>query len=407
MNNYDVIVVGAGISGMSFAHYAAKAGKEVLVLEKSDSPGGSLCTAQNAFAVDSNAPSQNPFWIELGAHTCYNSYQNLIDIIEDCGIANQITARAKVPFRLWKNDKVKSFTSQINFLEMLISVPRIFTSKKDGRTVAEYYGSIVGRRNFKKVFSALFSAVPSQNADDFPADALFKKRARRKDILKHYTLKNGLGSIAEAIAAHHNFEITYGTNINGLEAVDAGYRVRTNHGAFECANLAICTPVGIAASLTTTLHPALSSLLNKIRYQQIESFGVVVPAESTPLKPFAGLVPVDDVFFSAVSRDTVPDSKYRGFTFHFKPGACTAEEKTEKVCHVLGVDQSQILDSYHKINIVPSLRLGHYDLVKQIEQQLGGSDLYLGGNYFAGLSIEDCVSRSKEEVRRMLKRRTS
>jgi flavin-dependent dehydrogenase len=30
MENYDVIVVGAGISGMSFAHYATKAGFKTL-----------------------------------------------------------------------------------------------------------------------------------------------------------------------------------------------------------------------------------------------------------------------------------------------------------------------------------------------------------------------------------------
>ena len=34
MAQYDVIVVGGGISGMSFAHYAKKAGFKCLILEK-------------------------------------------------------------------------------------------------------------------------------------------------------------------------------------------------------------------------------------------------------------------------------------------------------------------------------------------------------------------------------------
>jgi oxygen-dependent protoporphyrinogen oxidase len=193
MEKYDVVVVGAGISGMSFAHYAAKANLKTLVLEKADKPGGSFDTYKSQKAA-------GDFWIELGAHTCYNSYRNLIEVMEECGIVGEISPRAKVPFRALVGDQIKSFPSQINFLELLISVPKLFTKKKEGETVESYYGSIVGKKNFKKIFSALFSAVPSQNADEFPADALFKKRERRKDILKHYTMKNGLASITNAVA---------------------------------------------------------------------------------------------------------------------------------------------------------------------------------------------------------------
>jgi oxygen-dependent protoporphyrinogen oxidase len=166
MEKYDVIVVGAGISGMSFAHYAAKANLKTLVLEKANKQGGSFDTHRSQKAGD--------FWIELGAHTCYNSYRNLIEVMEECGIVGEISPRAKVPFRALVGDQIKSFPSQINFLELLISIPKLFAKKKAGETVESYYGSIVGKKNFKKIFSALFSAVPSQNADEFPADALFK-----------------------------------------------------------------------------------------------------------------------------------------------------------------------------------------------------------------------------------------
>ena len=134
----------------------------------------------------------------------------------------------------------------------------------------------------------------------------------------------------------------------------------------------------------------------------IESFGVVVEKSATDLKPFAGLVPTNDDFFSAVSRDTVPDDKYRGFTFHFKPGKLSKEEKIGKICHILHIRQDQIVEMKEKQNIVPSLRLGHYELVEEIDQLLRASNLFLSGNYFAGLSIEDCVSRSKAEVQRMV-----
>lgn len=393
MENYDVIVVGAGISGMSFAHYAAKAGQKVLVVEKSDRTGGSFHSA----TTDSN-----DFWLELGAHTCYNSYRNLIEVMEDCSILNEITPRAKVPFKLLIDHQVKSFISQINFFELLTSLPKAFSKKKDGETVMTYYGSILGKKNFKKVFSALFSAVPSQNADDFPADALFKKRQRRKDVLKHYTLKKGLESITRAIASNDEIELRYNENITSILKKDELVTVETKSGKFSCAKLALCTPVTATGGLLQGLADELAEKIKKIQYQEIESFGVVIDKGASVIEPFAGLVPVNDHFFSAVSRDTVPDEKFRGFTFHFKPARLTKEEKIEKVCDVLGISEDKILTSFEKVNLVPSLRLGHYDLVDEIDQLLKGLPIFISGNYFAGLSIEDCVSRSKQEVERML-----
>lgn len=396
MEKYDVIVVGGGISGMSFAHYATKAGQRVLVLEKEARIGGS-------FDSKGSNNKQSDFWIELGAHTCYNSYRNLIEVMEDCGVINEITPRANVPFRLLKENQVKSFPSQINFLELLVSVPKLFTKKKAGETVESYYGSIVGKKNFKKVFSALFSAVPSQNADEFPADALFKKRERRKDVLKHFTMKNGLGSITEAIANHDNLEVKYGVEIGKIDRNDSGFMLKTDQGVFSSDHLSICSTITSVPDLIGGIGPELANKITEIKNQRIESYGVVVPKDATELKPFAGLVPTNDAFFSAVSRDTIPDADYRGFTFHFKPDILSADQKLNKVCEVLKIAKDQILEIKERVNIVPSLRLGHYELVDEIDRLLEGKKLFLSGNYFAGLSIEDCVSRSKSEVERMLK----
>ncbi|MDZ7606614.1 MAG: FAD-dependent oxidoreductase [Cyclobacteriaceae bacterium] len=396
MNKTDVIVVGAGISGLSLAHYAKKAGLHVIVLEKESKPGGSFDTF--------NLPnSENGFWIELGAHTCYNSYGNLIEIMEQCGVIGAIRPRAKVPYRLWIDGKFKSFMGQIGFLELLSSLPKAFGKKKTGETVASYYGSILGKRNFEKVFSALFSAVPSQKADDFPADALFKKRDRRKDILKDYTMNNGLQSITDSIVKHNQLEVVCGVQIESITKSNDGFLVKCGAGEYSGKHLAICTPVGVAPKLISASFPDVAGKISQLKYQTIESLGVIVPKESLTQKPFAGLVPINDDFFSIVSRDTVPDDRFRGFTFHFKPGVLTWRQKTEKVCNILGIDTGQIVEMREKSNVVPSLRLGHNELVHEIDRLLQGTGLYISGNYFAGLSIEDCVIRSKTEVERMAK----
>jgi len=392
----DVIVVGAGISGLSFAHFANKAGLRVIVLEKELKAGGSFDTF--------NLPnSDKSFWIELGAHTCYNSYATLIEVMEQCGVLSDINPRAKAPYRLWIEGKFKSFMGQISFLELFSSLPKALGKKKAGETVASYYGTILGRRNFEKVFSALFSAVPSQKADDFPADALFKKRERRKDILKDYTMKNGLQSITDAIVKHNQLEVNYGSQIESITKSNDRFLVKCIAEEYSCKHLAICAPVGVAPQLINLCFPGVAAKISQLKHQAIESLGVIVSKESLDQKSFAGLVPINDDFFSVVSRDTLPDDRFRGFTFHFKPGLLSWRQKTEKVCNILGIDTGQILEMREKTNTVPSLRLGHHEIIAEIDAMLKGENIFLSGNYFGGLAIEDCVVRSKAEVERMIK----
>ena len=40
MEEFDIIIVGAGPAGLALAHYATKADKKILILEKEDTIGG-------------------------------------------------------------------------------------------------------------------------------------------------------------------------------------------------------------------------------------------------------------------------------------------------------------------------------------------------------------------------------
>ncbi len=46
MKNYDAIIIGAGHNGLANAAYLAKAGLDVVILEKNDFIGGASCTQE-------------------------------------------------------------------------------------------------------------------------------------------------------------------------------------------------------------------------------------------------------------------------------------------------------------------------------------------------------------------------
>src|SRR5512147_888320 len=120
MDRPDVVVIGAGISGLSFAWKAAQAGKQVLVLEKQGRIGGCIYSCRY----------QDGFWYELGAHTVYNSYSGLLDIVVGTGLAEKLVQRgpARAHFGLLKNGNIDWLTPprvlmRLNWFEAAFHAP--------------------------------------------------------------------------------------------------------------------------------------------------------------------------------------------------------------------------------------------------------------------------------------------
>ncbi len=395
-DKYDIIIIGAGISGLSLAHYCAKDGLKTLVIEKSERVGGTLHSH--------HFEDTNEFWVELGAHTCYNSYRNLIGIIEDNAFINKLIPREKVPFKMLVDGQIKSIPSQLNFLELFCSLPRLFTLKKEGQSVRSYYSKIIGNKNFEHVLSPALNAVISQDASDFPANMLFKKRLRRKDIIKKFTLTNGVQTITDSISSQKAIEIVTGKKVLSIGLKGNLFKTATDSEVYESESLAVATPASVATQLLKENFPELSKYLSQIKVESVESVGIAVKKDLVALiPPVAGIIPSSNSFYSVVSRDTVKHDSYRGFTFHFKPGILNNDAKLKRIAEVLGVKPAQIEHMAAKENFVPSLKVGHEALIGKIEQSISTSRLLLTGNYFDGMAIEDCVSRSLKEFMRLKK----
>ncbi len=388
---YDIVIVGSGISGMSLAYYCAMEKLNVLVLEKSDSMGGSFTTVNS-----------DDYWLEMGAHTMYNSYGNFIEIIEGCGLKEEIIQRKKVPYKAFKNGKIRSVISQFSIPELLVSIPSLFSIKKDDQTVESYYSRIVGKKNYKKFFQYMFNAVPSQATNDFPADILFKKRNRRKDILKSFTFKQGIISIIHAISRIPGIDVVTGAGVLSISVGKDSYQIKAeNKEIYNSEYLALAAPVNVAAELTRSFVPEISEEIKKIESVLTDSVGVCIEKKDVNIKEVAGIIGINENFYSVVSRDVVEDENIRGFVFHFEPGKLDNPSKIEFICKVLNISKDKIKDTFYVQNTVPSFKLGQKSIVEEIDTLLKGNKLLLTGNYFSGMAIEDCVSRSKNEFSRI------
>ena len=75
----SVLVIGAGIAGLTAAYQLQKAGYDVQVLEANEEPGGRMRT------VDWEG-----FKVDVGAKFVTSSDKNLLGLVEELGLADQL-----------------------------------------------------------------------------------------------------------------------------------------------------------------------------------------------------------------------------------------------------------------------------------------------------------------------------
>jgi protoporphyrinogen oxidase len=241
--------------------------------------------------------------------------------------------------------------------------------------------------------------------DGFPAEMLFKKRARRKDTPRSYTFVGGLQTLIDGMAQQAGVTVRTQAQVTAISRTDGGFALTMGtQERIASRHVALAIPPKQAADLLAPVAPAVATALGRVRTAAIESVGVVVPSAALTLPRLMGLVPVDDSFFSVVTRDVVPHDHLRALTFHFRAGL-PLEQRIERICAVTRLDRGQFKRLLTHASSLPALAMGHADVTKEIDQQLPGSGLYITGNYFGGLAIEDCSLRSRQEAQRFLEQR--
>jgi UDP-galactopyranose mutase len=405
----DVVVIGGGVSGLSFALKAAQAGRSVTVLERTRRLGGCLHSER--------APSG--YWFELGAHTAYNSYGGFLDLAIAAAAVPAMRERgpARGVIGFLRDGAYKWLTPpkvllELSWLEAALHLPQAVFGSSVGKTLAERFGAMVGKDNYRRVLGPFLSAVPSQRADGFPAagpGSLFKKRPRRKEFLRSYGFDGGLQLVCDGVARAPGLTVAHGAIASALTPVSegegGGLRVACEDGrSFAARTVALASGPKEATALLGPAFPALAEATGAIATVEVDSVGVVLPREKAWMPACAFLVPAEDSFFSCVTRDPFPDEKERAFAFHFRPGLDRAA-RLRRVCEVLRVTEADFAHLAEKRLTLPSPGRDHGARISAIDAALaraqGSGLLALTGNYFEGLAIEDCVQRSFSEWARV------
>lgn len=393
MSDFDCVVIGGGVSGLVSATCMAQAGRRTLLLEATERLGGCI----HSWRPDAD------FWLELGAHTAYNSYAPLLRALAQRGHLDDLLLREKLSYRfLQPSGGTESPMRRLSFIEAALSLPFGLGRAKRGQSVAQWFSRALGKGNYRKLLAPAFAAVLSQPADNFPADWLFRRKPRMKTAPRKYTYAGGLQGLLEALAQDAPFELRRGCKVSAIERTAQGYQLHSaDHAVINCRQIILATPVDAAASLIAGIQPEVARTLQTFPMSSSEAFGVVVDKTQSTLPPVAGLIGADDAFWSVVTRDPVAHARYRGFTFHFRPGLLDAAQKRARVAAVLGVTEDDFLFVAETVNRLPAPGVEHPERIADIDARLANEPLALVGNYLNGLSIGDCAERAERECARL------
>ncbi len=248
--NTDIVIIGAGLTGLTLAFYLKKHGKKVLLLDRENRAGGVI-----------NTINEDGFTYETGPNTGVIGTPELVELFDDLKDKIQVEvphSEAKNRW-IWKNGKWHAlpsgfisaiFTPLFSFRDKFRILAEPF--RKPGNNPNETVDQLVLRRMGKSYLeyavdpfiSGIYAGDPSrlvtryalpklynleQNYGSFIKGAMKKKKEPKTEIEKRVTrevfsVKGGLNSLVEALKK----EITSENFLLGSRKI----KIRTNEKSF-------------------------------------------------------------------------------------------------------------------------------------------------------------------------------
>jgi protoporphyrinogen/coproporphyrinogen III oxidase len=436
----QALVVGGGISGLVCAHALQKAGIEVLLVEASARPGGSI-----------NSVSRDGYLLELGPQS-FSGTAQLRGLCAELGLADQLLeAPAKAPRYVLVNDKLEAVP---------LSPPAFFTSSLiDGPTkwalVRDIFGKSVPpegdesvaafvRRKFSEQLldrlvgpfvSGVYAGDPERLSVRSAFPQLHEAERARGSIVRGMlrltksskgprerptlnTFREGNETLVRTLANRLVSAILLGTRAtNVYRQNDGSYYVSlegSNIDSVSAKSVILATPTDVTGKLVRQLDPSFEPLFASVEYAAVAvvSLGYVKKDVSHSLGGFGFLVPrsaglriLGTVWNSSLFPGRAPDGYALLTTFVGGATDAAATRLThEELSTIVHREIAPLLAirSHPTFCCVtswpralPQYNLGHGDRLASIGKNLPRfPGLFLTGNYLRGPAIGACVEQA-------------
>lgn len=448
---YDVTILGAGITGLIIGYLLKKKGLNPVILEKQDRVGGSVLTLK-----------QDGFLIDAGPNSTLETSPRIQELIGDLQLsdekiyANPVSNKRYIVRKSRLNalpmsppaflkTKLFSFPAKLRlFMEPFISAsdPQLdesladFVRRRLGREFLDYaidpfvsgvYAGVPDKLSVKAAFPKLYAL--EQNYGSILKGAIKgkKERAKRQEVSKSeakmFSFRSGMDILTDTLAKKLDGHIKLNCIVSNIVKSDDLIETEIIHDdkkeKISSKTIALAIPAYEAAELIKPLDQALSESLQSIEYppvamvffgynskesiqRPLDGFGFLVPKKEN--RGILGTIWSSSIFENRAPGDGVALTTFVGGMRQPENVKLEDEYLKELVFNdlndLIGLHKEPDVVIIKKwMKAIPQYQQGHLNIISKVEKfEKEQRNIFLTANYRGGIALGDCIKNAFDYV---------
>ncbi|GAB4287572.1 MAG: protoporphyrinogen oxidase [Ignavibacteriaceae bacterium] len=447
MNDKKIVVLGAGISGLTTAYLLHREGFDVTVVEKNYQPGGSM-----------ESIIENGYLFDRGPNSGLETTPLISKFVNELNLSDQFIYADKSGnkrYILRDNELHPLPMSPPAFLKSQLfsgsAKLRLLAEPFIGRSEDGYYQSIADfvKRRLGKEFldyaidpfvSGVYAGDPEKLSVKSAFPKLYaleenygslmigtirsirerKKRAEKsKQSARMFSFKNGMQTLPRAITNVLGEKVLLSSEVISIERKIRGYNVFINQSGNTInikTDVVLSTiPAYSASNLLKQFDPGIENHLNDIYYppvlviylaykksdvnRPLDGFGFLIPSKEK--KSFLGAIWSSVIFPERAPGDEAAFTLFVGGARNPEVEHANIEVLIKKVTaefeELMKISGKPVFVSNRFWNrAIPQYNLGYVEHEKYFDQfEKKNPGLILSGNFRGGISVGDCIKNSE------------
>lgn len=396
---YDVIIIGAGFSGLISANYAKQHNLNYKILEATDHIGG-LIQTQN---INSN------IYYESGPNSM-RIKDSLYAVCQELDLP-LITSPLSKKIKIYSNNELHSIYSLLDWsiLKLLINTPLAIT---DQTSVYDFFEHHCGQHITNNIIQAIFNGIYSTDIKTMPVSSIIKNPQLlnsisliltnlsntifKKSHNHTATFAQGLTAFIQKISEYISLNnIQLNTTVKSCQYINNIWHV----GEYQAKNIIITVPSYVAYSLHTSLHR-----LKDIQYSTVNTIICKFPNFTNKfLQNYVGWLSSnnnDDNILSGVlhSSSIFPElynNTQDSYITAFQKVAHNSQAIIQHLANLYNCPNIDIISINNYKQALPQYNFKHSEVINNLQLPTG---LHLVNNYSAGISFEDITNLARLTV---------
>lgn len=441
-----IAIIGGGISGLSLAYFLLEKDPELelVVFEAEKRPGGKIWSEKT-----------EGFLCEWGVNGFLDNKPRTIELSKKVSLEplrSNDASRKRFIFsgsRLHRlpesppaflTSRLLSLPGKLRTLAELLVPGKV----KDEETLASFARRRLGKEAYEKLIDPMASGIYAGNPETLSLRACFPRvydlearygglirgmlhlqRERKKKGTAEKvgagpggtltSFYHGMGELVSALRDFLGERIRLGSKVQGIERKGRGYALFFSDGStFETDVVVTASPAYAVSEMLRSMDRPLANLIAEIPYPSLSvvCLGYRKEKINSPVDAFGFLIPSREkrkILGTLYDSSIFPNRAPEGYVLlrSMVGGARASDLARENETKLAEMVQSELaaimnirstpdfMRIYKHEMAIPQYTVGHLERLRNIESLLQKhKDLYLTGNAYRGIGVNDCIENS-------------